>query len=108
MSVRGFCHLELHDEQPAAEYMQQSLSNLDPSRTRNVAMTIVDLGRPYVHCKEIDETTRLLGDAGELTARNSSVRLLELLKQGRADLQPWKDSAAVRTLDDRLASYSLA
>ncbi len=34
--------------------------------------------------------------------------LIGLLKQGRADLQPWKDSAAVRALDERLASCSVA
>ncbi|MGQ0776819.1 MAG: hypothetical protein ACT4NY_20775 [Pseudonocardiales bacterium] len=107
ISVRGLCHLELHDGQRAAEYGQQSLSNLDRSRTRNVAMTIVDLGRAYVQCNEIDEATRLLGDAGEIAARNSSARLVELLKQGRADLQPWKDSAAVRALDDRLRSHGV-
>lgn len=89
-------------------YAQQSLETLDRSRTRTVAMTIVDLGEAYARCKEIDEAARLLGDAADIAARNSSARLIERLKQGRAELQPWTDTAAVRGLDDRLASYRLA
>lgn len=61
-----------------------------------------------MYCKEIDEAARLLGDAGEIAAHNSSARLIGRLRQGRADIQPWKDSAAVRALDDRLASYGVA
>lgn len=57
---------------------------------------------------EVDEAARLLGDAGEVVAGNSSARLVEKLGKARADMQPWKHTAAVRTLDDRLASYGLA
>ncbi|MGH3940936.1 MAG: hypothetical protein ACRDTG_20320 [Pseudonocardiaceae bacterium] len=108
ISVRGGCHLELHDGQLTADYAQQSLGNLDPSHVRNVAFTTVDLGMAYVLCHEIDEAARLLGDAGELAVGNSSARLTERLKQARAELQPWEHTAAVRTLDDRLASYGAA
>jgi len=56
---------------------------------------------------EVDESVRLLGNAGEIAARNSSARLIKILKQSRAELAPWHDSSAVRTLDDRLASYGV-
>ncbi len=108
VSIRGFCHLELHEGHPAAEYYGQSLRNLDQSYVRNVAFANVHLGMAYIQCKEIDEAARLLGDAGELAARNSSVRLIERLKQGRAELQPWNHTNAVHQLDERLISYSLA
>jgi hypothetical protein len=108
LSVRGFCYLELREADRAVSYSQQSLETLDRSNARNVAMTIVELGKAYVQCKEVDEAARLLGDAGELAARNSSARLLERLNQGRAELQPWNHTAAVRQLDERLASYGIA
>ncbi|MGH3916498.1 MAG: hypothetical protein ACRDTC_24270 [Pseudonocardiaceae bacterium] len=103
-SVRGMCHLELHDGQRAADYAQQSLRKLDPSAVRDIAFTTVDLSMAYGQCEEIDEAARLLGDAGEIAAGNSSARLTEQLQQGRAQLQPWQDTTAVRTLDERLAS----
>jgi hypothetical protein len=62
----------------------------------------------YVQCQEIDEAARLLGDAGEIAAGNSSARLSERLLKARAQLQPWQDTRAVRELDDRLTTYGLA
>lgn len=103
-SFCGECHLELRDAERAADYAQRSLAALDQSYPRHVALTTVDLARAYVQSGEIDEAARLLGDAGEVAAANSSARLITVLGQGRAELQPWADTAAVRALDDRLAS----
>jgi hypothetical protein len=104
ISFRGECHLILHDAQLAVDYAQQSLKTLNQSCARDVAMTIIDLGQAHAQRKEVDEAARLLGDAGDIAARNSSARLTERLHQGRAMLQPWKHTTAVRQLDDRLAS----
>ncbi len=104
---RGLCHLKLGDAPRAADYAQQSLRTLDPSYTRDVAMTTVDLSCAYVQSKEIDEAARLLGDAGEIAADNSSARLIAMMKQARADLHPWENTAAVRALDDRLTSHGV-
>jgi tetratricopeptide (TPR) repeat protein len=104
ISFRGECHFKLGEADPAVSYAQQSLKLLDQSRARDVAMTIIDLGEAYVQCTEIDEAARLLGDAGEIAAGNSSVRLIGRLVQARADLQPWQDTAAVRALDERLGA----
>lgn len=108
ISIRGECHLKLGDTDRAVSYAQQSLETLDRSFARDVAMTIVDLGEAYVQCTEIDEAARLFGDAGDIAASHSSARLIGRLEQARADLQPWQHTTAVRTLDDRLASYGLA
>ncbi|MGH3952314.1 MAG: hypothetical protein ACRDSE_24900, partial [Pseudonocardiaceae bacterium] len=108
ISIRGGCHLALHDSQRAIDYSQQSLATLDPSAVRNVAFTRLELGTAYVQCEEIDEAARLLGDAGEIAAGNSSARLTERLHQARAQLQPWQDTHAVRELDERFTTYGLA
>jgi tetratricopeptide (TPR) repeat protein len=104
----GQCHLKLRDAGRAVNYTQRSLASLDPSFTRLVAFTLVNLGRAYAQSSEIDEAAQLLGDAGEIAAWNSSARLVKLLRQSRAELAPWQDSSAVRALDDRLASYGVA
>lgn len=108
ISIRGECHLKLGEADRAVSYARQSLETLDRSFARDVAMTTIDLGEAYVQCNEIDEAARLLGDAGDIAARNSSARLVERVKQDRAELQPWRHTTAVRALDDRLASYNLA
>ncbi|MBV9142342.1 MAG: hypothetical protein JO115_15760 [Pseudonocardiales bacterium] len=107
ISIRGECHLKLGEPDRTVSYAQQSLKVLDRSLARTVALTIVDLGEAYVQCKEIDEAARLLGDAGDIAAGNSSARLIERLQKARAGLQPWQYTAAVRTLNDRLAAYGL-
>jgi hypothetical protein len=70
-------------------------------------MTTIGLGEAYVQCDEIDEAARLLGDAGEIAAGHSSVRLIERLVQARAGMQPWQDTVAVRALDERLVGYGV-
>jgi tetratricopeptide (TPR) repeat protein len=107
ISVRGNCHLKLGETDRAISYAQQSLKALDRSRARTVGMTFVDLGEAYVQRHEIDEAARLLGDAGDIAASHSSARLTERLEKARAGLQPWQHTAAVRALNDRLASYGL-
>ncbi|MGH3913477.1 MAG: hypothetical protein ACRDTC_08710 [Pseudonocardiaceae bacterium] len=107
ISIRGGCHLTLRESERATGYAQQSLATLDPSLTRNTALTIVDLARAYAQSHEVDEAARLLGNAGDIAAHNSSTRLIEVLQQGRADLQPWANATAVRELDDRLRHHGL-
>jgi len=107
ISVRGECYLKLGETDRAVSYAQQSLKILDRSFGRDVAMTLIDLGEAYVQCTEIEEATRLLGDAGDIAAGHSSVRLIGRLEQARAGMQPWQHTAAVRALDERLAAYGL-
>jgi hypothetical protein len=107
ISIRGECHLKLGEADRAVSYSQQSLKLLDRSRARSLAMTIVKLCEAQVRCNEIDEAARLLGDAGDIAARNSSARLVERLEQARVGMRPWQHTAAVRALDERLASYGL-
>ena len=95
------------DSQRTVGYAQQSLAALAPSNVRNIALTNMDLGMAYAQSGEVNEASRLFGDVGEIAARNSWARLIGLVKQGRADLQPWQDSLAVRTLDDRLKSHGV-
>jgi tetratricopeptide (TPR) repeat protein len=107
-ATRSLCYLELGEPQRAATCAQQSLKTLDRSYARNVAFVTLDLGIACAQSDEIDEAARLLGDAGEIAACNSSARLNSQLQQARADMRPWQHTAAVRALDDRLASYGLA
>ncbi|MGH3873976.1 MAG: hypothetical protein ACRDSR_21150 [Pseudonocardiaceae bacterium] len=103
IAIRGGCHLELGEADQAVFYQQQGLTVMDQSfNRRDFAMTTVDLSEAYVQCAEIDEAARLLGDAGEIAAVHSSVRLIGRLEQVRAGMQPWADTVAVRALDERL------
>jgi hypothetical protein len=99
------CHLELRDAGRAAEYAQHSLELMNLEFTRRVALRTVVLGRARAQSNDIDEAARLFGDAAEIAAQNSSIRLIEVLKQARTELRPWRHTTAVRALDDRLNSH---
>lgn len=107
LSKRAQCHLELGDAQRAIGYAQQSLATLDPAFPRRVALTAVDLARAYARSGEVNESARLLGEAADIAARNSSTRLVTRVRQARAELQPWQGANVVRELDDRLTTYGL-
>lgn len=105
--TRCLCHLELHEPQRAAIYAKQSLKALDRSYARTSPLRPCSSGLAHAQSNDVDEAARLLGDAGEIAAGNSSARLIGQLQQARAGMQPWQHTAAVRTLDDRLASYGV-
>jgi tetratricopeptide (TPR) repeat protein len=107
VSIRGGCHLELGEPDRAVFYRRQALEVLDRSFSRDLALATIGLGEAYVQCNEIDEAARLLGDAGEIAAGHSSVRLIEQLVKARAGMRAWEDTAAVRGLDERLVSYGV-
>jgi tetratricopeptide (TPR) repeat protein len=107
ISIRGGCHLELGEADRAVFYRRQALEVMDRSFSRDVAMATIGLSEAYVQCAEIDEGARLLGDAGEIAAGHSSVRLIGRLEQARAGMRPWEHTAAVREVDERLVSLGL-
>jgi hypothetical protein len=107
VSTRCICHLDLDEPLRAANYAKQALDQLDRSYTRNLAVATINLGTARAHSNEAEEAARLFGDAGELAARNSSARLIRLLKQGRGLMQPWENHRMVRELDERLTTHGL-
>jgi tetratricopeptide (TPR) repeat protein len=107
-STRGLCYLELGLTDEAVTYTRQSLMAFDPSFVRNVAITTVELSAAYIQSNQIEEAARLLGDACQLATRNHSVRLVTLVHKTRATMKPWEQVGAVRSLDERMASYGLA
>jgi len=106
-STRSWCHLELGEAREAVHHARQALDMFDPVFVRNVAMTTVDLGLAYAQAQEIDEAAQVIGDAGQLAAHNRSARLIRLLHKGRASLDTWRRSGAVRALDERLEAYGV-
>lgn len=66
------------------------------------------LGDAYVQSREIDEAARVIGVGADLAARNSSARLVDVLTQSRRHLDPWRETSAVRDLDDQLALLNTA
>ncbi|KWX01257.1 hypothetical protein LI90_2285 [Carbonactinospora thermoautotrophica] len=75
---------------------------------RNLAFTKLFLGDAYTATKEIDQAAIVIGEAAALAVQNRSARLRERLRSAIERLSPWRRSAAVRQLHERLRTYHLS
>lgn len=103
--TRAQCLLMLHDAPAAVQAAQESLTLVNRSFVRNHAFGTLHLGNAYIESGEIEEAARMIGVGAELAGRNRSARLVEQLQRSRSRLAPWQRTAAVKTLDERLAAY---
>jgi tetratricopeptide (TPR) repeat protein len=106
-SYRGQCLSLLGDAVEAVEASRRAVAAIEPTRTRDLAMTLLELERALIQLGDIDEAAAAVGQAADLTARNRSPRLSAAIRDGRAALAPWSGSQAVRELDARLAARDI-
>jgi hypothetical protein len=99
------CLLQLRDARGAAQAARQALQLVDASFVRNQAFNTLDLANAYCGSGEIEEAARLVGESADLAARNRSARLVEQVRLSWHRLEPWQQTPAVKTLDERLMSY---
>lgn len=98
--IHGQCLLTLGRPAEALAILVPAVEDLDPSvSVRNVALQTVDLAEAYIQHGEVDGGVSALARAGELAARNQSVRLGMRLRAVHRQLEPWRDTATVRELE---------
>ena len=68
----------------------------------SLAFCTLRLGTAYLLSGEVEEAARVIGDGAVLTTQNRSVRLTREVRAARGRLEPWRDTQAVRELDERL------
>ncbi len=106
--TKSHCLLRLGDVQGAISAGEESLALVDRTFVRNLAFTKFFLGDAYTAAKEIDQAASVIGEAAALAVQNRSVRLRERLRSAIERLSPWRRSAAVRQLHERLRTYHLS
>lgn len=103
----SLCMLRLERPRQAIVSARAGLESFDRSFTRSLAFCSLQLGKALVQSKEIDEAAAVIADAAALAAQTRSARLAKELRTVRASMQPWRDTRAVRELDERLVGLSL-
>ncbi|MGV9540953.1 hypothetical protein ACWDSF_06470 [Nocardia beijingensis] len=106
-SYRGQCLSLLGDAAEAVEASRRAVAAIEPTRTRDLALTLLELERALIQLGDIDEAAAAVAQAADLTARNRSPRLSNAIRDGRAALAPWSSSQAVRELDARLTARDI-
>lgn len=106
-SHRSECLLLVGKPEEAAASARSGLVLYDKSFMDGQAVCALHLGNSALQSGEIEEAARVVGDAADLATHTHSARLIKELRTTRANMQPWKETLAVKALDDRLTSYGL-
>ncbi|MGH3797505.1 MAG: helix-turn-helix transcriptional regulator [Pseudonocardiaceae bacterium] len=106
--LRSECLLRLGKPREAAASAQRGLILYeDDSFVYGRALCNLHLGNAYLQSTEIDKAACAVGSAAEIAAKTRSARLVKELRITRASMQPWRNTQAVKALDDQLAAYGL-
>ncbi|MGI5216237.1 helix-turn-helix domain-containing protein [Nocardia sp. CA-290969] len=103
ISFRGGCLSMLGRHAEAVEASRAAVEAIDPTRTRDRAMVMLELERALIGVGDVDEAAAVVADAVQITDQNRSPRLASAILDGRRALSPWAGSTAVRALDGELA-----
>ncbi|MEA2534095.1 MAG: hypothetical protein QOJ93_1906 [Actinomycetota bacterium] len=101
---KGRTHMLLGRLGDAEALLATSLSTWDPAFVRDRAIPLVDLASVRIRQGELDESCRLAGEALEVAVATTSPKLVQRVRDLRAELQPWSESSGVRALDEQLAT----
>jgi hypothetical protein len=87
-----------------------SLTGIDGSFVRNLALTSLRLGICHLHSDkpDVDRGAAAIADAARLASHNRSARLVDRLHWGWRELEPWQDVPAVRDVREQMVLYGVA
>ena len=101
-SRQSDCLLRLGRPAEAAACAERGLRLFDNSFTHGLAYCTLRLGTARLLSGEVEEAARVIGEGALLAARIRSARLTGEVTAARDRLQPWRDTPAVKTLDEQL------
>ncbi|MCA1606655.1 MAG: hypothetical protein LC775_14570, partial [Acidobacteria bacterium] len=97
------CLLRLGEPEKAAAAAERGLKLIDSSFVSGMAFCLLRLGTARLLSGEVEEAARVMGEGALLATKNRSARLTSEVRAARGHLQPWRDTPAVKTLDEQLA-----
>jgi len=106
MGERGVALSRLGRSAGAREVLEAALGSLDPEMVKTRPRLLSALATAHVREGNVDEACRIGADALALADRQQVATNLQDVRRLRLDLEPWRDTQAVRELDEQLATVS--
>jgi hypothetical protein len=101
---RGAIAARLKLPEMALPALRAALGTQNPGQVGKYrALVLGDLAMSHLPTGEVEESVRLTGEAFDLGARLGSYRVLQRVREVRSHLSSYRDVAAVRDLDERMA-----
>ncbi|MGH8351385.1 MAG: hypothetical protein ACRES5_33245, partial [Pseudomonas sp.] len=106
-SHRSECLLLLQKPDEAAVSARRGLEVFNTSYVDGYGLCTLHLGSAYLQVGEVEEAVQVIGHAVSLAARNRQTRLVTELRTVRGRMEPWRETSAVRELDERFVGVGL-
>jgi len=101
---RGVALARLGRPADARQVLEAALGSLEPEMVKIRPRLLAALATAHVHEGNIDEACCIGADALALADRQQVTTNLQDVRRLRLDLEPWRDTEAVRELDEQLAT----
>ncbi|MCA1606049.1 MAG: hypothetical protein LC775_11400, partial [Acidobacteria bacterium] len=101
-SRQSDCLLRLGRPTEATACAERGLRLFDNSLIHGLAYCTLRLGTARLLSGEVEEAAQVIGEGALLATKNRSARLTNEVRAARGRLQPWRDTPAVKTLDEQL------
>jgi transcriptional regulator with XRE-family HTH domain len=100
----GYATLRAGRPEESYTALTDALAGLPQAAVKQRAVFLADIATVQLACGDLDEACRTAGDAADQLSQAGYAIGLGRLREFRAAVQRWSDSAAVRALDDQLAA----
>jgi transcriptional regulator with XRE-family HTH domain/tetratricopeptide (TPR) repeat protein len=100
---RGSSALALERPEEASMILEDALERTSEKLIGQRCAVLTDLAAAYAMQREVEHSTALLSQSTDSAERAGLGELLQRVHGARLHLAPWRDTAAVRDLDERLA-----
>ena len=98
----GACYVRLRQPERALPALKQALTLLDPQAIRRRSTLFTDLGIAHAQQGNIQEACTFANQALAITTRTKSRSVLERVRTLFSELEPWKETEAVKDLAEQL------
>jgi tetratricopeptide (TPR) repeat protein len=103
----GFCATNAKLPAVSVPALHQGLAELGPVPSRWRALCLSNLARSYILTGEIEEACSVTEKAFDVGIQLKSDRVLKRVAEVRRQLGPWKDTQAVKELEERMVTELL-
>jgi hypothetical protein len=103
-AARGFCATDLKLPTVSIPALHEGVSQVELTPSKWRALVLSYLAENYILTKEIEEACGLAGEAFDVGVQLQSDRVLKRIAGIRRELAPWKETRAVRELEERMVS----
>jgi tetratricopeptide (TPR) repeat protein len=106
-SHQSDCFLRQGKPAEAAAAAERGLQLFDTSFVSDLAHCTLRLGTARLLSGEIEEAARVIGGGAILATKHRSARLTSEVRAARGRMGPWRDTPAVKELDERLRGLGM-